>query len=120
MQKKPEYITRIKHHAQELQSAFPIVLGFVCGLSEKDPKPQRSTGHFTFQGQKWIVRGAKIRERYNSVELKPYGSESYIRIHYSRLKGKAGREGELIATLVETRRAMQLIANGANLEKVLE
>src|SRR5574341_1060300 len=117
MNKKPQYKRRIRHHARKLTKAFPIVLGFACGLSEKEPKPLRSTGHFIFLGQMWIVRGTRIHERYDGVELKLFNGNRSIRIHHSRLEGK---ESEIIATLVQARQAMVSIANGAGTDTVIE
>lgn len=117
MPKSPEYRKRIRHHARSLEKAFPIVMGFVCGISEETPKTQKSTAHFKFKGVNWVVRGTMIHTKYDGVEVKPYASEGYVRIHHTRLEG---RESSIIKTLADTRQAMEQIASGIHLTKIVE
>jgi hypothetical protein len=116
MKGKPEYRVRVRHHAKSLDKALPIILGFGCGMSERPPDTQKSTGTFFWKGMRWIIRGTRIVDPYDAVEIKPWGSDSSVKISASRFEQD---EAAIIETLAEVRTLLEAIASGKPISRTL-
>jgi hypothetical protein len=88
-------------------------MGFACGLSEELPASHKSTGHIFWKGHRWVVRGTKFSDSYDGVEIKIWGQDRGIRIHYRHFDCD---ESGIIQLLFRIRKALVDIAAGQQQE----